>query len=315
MKYLFLLSILFLSIIFLLGCIQNQNSAFDPNKNNNSPSPSNSDLLKKNLTSLNDNTPSDNNAPDNNHNNFDQNNENQPALHNDQNQPDNPPQDNNGFVMWDFFDTWTPKSIPPACKEPLLFNSPVDLNLATSILYPGQIRGGDFKPHGGFRFDNSSYDDINVTIPLNGYVLDGARYYEGGEIQYLFDFVDPCGIMQRFDHLRILSPKFDSLVKTLPEPMEGDTRTTPIRNIFVSYGELLAIGVGFKNNVGMDWGVYDLRKKNLASSDPAWLSSHPGQQAPYALCWLDLLPENEKQKAKALPGGDYLSKKQSDYCN
>ena len=45
------------------------------------------------------------------------------------------------------------QSINDDCPEKLLFDTPVDLNLVTSILYPGQIRANYFKPHGGFRFD------------------------------------------------------------------------------------------------------------------------------------------------------------------
>lgn len=57
-------------------------------------------------------------------------------------------QQKTGGVAWD-------AESAPACPDPLILQTPVDLTLATAILYPGQERGGDFKPHGGFRFDNS----------------------------------------------------------------------------------------------------------------------------------------------------------------
>lgn len=41
--------------------------------------------------------------------------------------------------------------LPPSkqlteCPDPLILQTPVDINKVTSILYPGQERGGDFKP-------------------------------------------------------------------------------------------------------------------------------------------------------------------------
>lgn len=70
---------------------------------------------------------------------------------------------------------------------------PVDLSKVTAILYPGQERGGDFKHHGGFRFDNSKSDDIEVRAPLDGNLKEAQAYMEGDEVQYLFDFAHPCG--------------------------------------------------------------------------------------------------------------------------
>src|ERR1043165_5691959 len=49
---------------------------------------------------------------------------------------------------------WVPSGEPPPCPSPLVLDTPVDLSLVTSVLYPGQPRGPAFKPHGGFRFDN-----------------------------------------------------------------------------------------------------------------------------------------------------------------
>src|SRR5689334_10183642 len=54
------------------------------------------------------------------------------------------------FVRWQFNDVeWKPMGSAPACDEPLTIVAPIDLTKATTQLYPGQMRGGDFKPHGG----------------------------------------------------------------------------------------------------------------------------------------------------------------------
>jgi hypothetical protein len=82
----------------------------------------------------------------------------------------------------------------------------------------------------------------------------------------------------------------------------------------VTAGEPLATAVGNGNNVGMDWGVYDLRRTNAASQDANWLAGHTGQLDSHALCWLDLLEPAESQKVKQLPAGDGKNGKQSAYC-
>ena len=220
-------------------------------------------------------------------------------------------------VTWYFDTEWKVEGNPSLCPEPFILQTPIDTNLATSVLYPGQLRSGNYKPHGGFRFDHSENEDITVKAPVDGVLVRGSRYIESGEIQYMFDIINPCGIMVRFDHLLALSPKFADAAEQLRQPVADDSRTTPLDPIPIRAGEVVATAVGLKKterSVGVDWGVYDLRQKNQASKNPEWLLQHPGEQAPYALCWLDLLPPEDSTKLKSLPGGDYISGKQSDYC-
>ncbi|MEK6954460.1 MAG: hypothetical protein AABX01_05600 [Candidatus Micrarchaeota archaeon] len=216
-------------------------------------------------------------------------------------------------VMWQYIDEWKPNAAPPACPEKIISQVPVDFSKATSILYPGQVRGGNYKPHGGIRFDNSN-NNIKVYAPPEGIFFRGSRYLENGELQYLIDIMHPCGIMHRFDHLMELSPKFAKEAQKFRQAVEGDSRTTEIEPLEIEAGELIATKIGKIGNTGMDWGVYDLRQKNDASKNPVWLSQHPGQLTPHALCWLELLPPSDKERAYSLPGGDFYSGKQSDYC-
>ena len=160
----------------------------------------------------------------------------------------------------------------PSCPTPLL-QTPVDLSKVTSILYPGQERGGNYKAHGGFGFDNATDNLVTVKIPLNGKITRVVRYREMGEIQYLFEFDGNCGVSFRFDHLRKLTPKFEAVVNAFP--IKEDTRTDPVNPpVAVTVGEVIATEVGFLNNVSVDFGVYDMRQKNEASKDPAWASAH-----------------------------------------
>ena len=54
---------------------------------------------------------------------------------------------------------------PPECPGDMV--PPVDLTLATGLLYPGQIRGDDYKAHGGFRFDGLGAYEVQVVSPID----------------------------------------------------------------------------------------------------------------------------------------------------
>lgn len=192
----------------------------------------------------------------------------------------------------------------PPCPQPLILQTPVDLSKVTAILYPGQERGGNFKAHGGFRFDNSKFDEIEVRAPMDALLSDAGQYIEQGEVQYLLDFQAPCGIRYRFDHLLILAPKFAKIAEKLPDGKVGDSRTARINEeVKVTTGEVVATGVGLRSgNVFVDFGVYDMRGKILSSPQDN------------AVCWFDLLKASDSAKVKSLPPGDSKSGSQSTLC-
>ena len=213
---------------------------------------------------------------------------------------------------------WEPSAIPPACPDPLILVTPTDLTLATSVLYPGQYRGGNYKPHGGFRYDHSLSNAIVIIAPMDAQVVDGGRYLVDGEIQYTFDFISPCGIWYRFGHLRELSPKFAAMAETFPEAVEGDSRTYGLDAVItVTSEETIATAVGLRsdNNIFMDWGVYDLRSKNRASEDVSWAALHSGNQEQHGVCWFDLLSSEDEGIVRSLPPADGVSGAMSDYCS
>mgnify|MGYP000241714977 CR=1 FL=1 len=199
----------------------------------------------------------------------------------------------------------------PAKCPPIIQQNPVNIRLATSILYPGQERGGHYKAHGGFRFDDSG-NEITVSIAMDGQIISGSRYIEGGHVQYLFDIKNKCNVVHRFDHLLELTPKFAEIAEQFRPAVEDDSRTTNIDPVKVEVGEIIATSVGVKNNVFLDFGVYDLNNKNKASQDPVWEAEYGNHQTSYALCWLDLLPEGSDY-VKGLPGSGQKGKT-SDYC-
>ena len=192
-----------------------------------------------------------------------------------------------------------------ACPDPLL-QTPVDLTKVTAILYPGQERGGDFKPHGGFRFDNTKDNNLEVRAPMEAVLSEASQYIEQGEVQYLLDFLSDCGIRYRFDHLLVLSPKIAKAVEGLPKPKTDDTHTNSIKGeVKVERGEVIATAVGLlgNSNVFVDFGVYDMRGKNKFQN--------PRDSA---VCWFDLLPASDSAKVKSLPPGDSKSGSQSSLC-
>ena len=202
---------------------------------------------------------------------------------------------------------------PPACPDPLEVPAPVDVHDATAILYPGQTRG-EYKPHGGFRFDGHP-NEVDVRAPLAGVVVRGTRYLVEGKLQSGIDMITPCGIMVRLGHIAVLTPEVQARFEELPAPTDGDSRShlfsPPIE---LAAGDLVATAVGLPGNTSLDFGVYDLRHPNAKSADAAWAATHDPELAQHATCWLDLLPAAEQLVVKALPPGDHASGKTSDFC-
>lgn len=218
------------------------------------------------------------------------------------------------IVIWQYRDgKWRPTGVPPACPDPLIFQMPVDIDLPTSILYPGQKRGGDFKPHGGFRIDGTS-GPVEVRAPLEGYVVNVAKFSDQFGIHYMFDIQHSCGIMYRLGHLGAVPPKLEAIFDEVPTGEYGDSRTHEVNPVPIALGETIATDT--QHGSGFDWGVYDLRKENDAAQNPAFREAHKDEpyQAYHALCWLDYLLEDDKRIIKSLPGADGVSGKTSDYC-
>ena len=207
------------------------------------------------------------------------------------------------------------QSINDDCPEKLLFDTPVDLNLVTSILYPGQIRANYFKPHGGFRFDGlgDNNNKITVKIPIDSFLVLGSRYVVEGQVQYMFEFNTACNVKFRLDHLLVLSPKLQEIADNLPAPKEGETRTTNLENVEFLKGEVIATEVGILNNVFVDFGIYDYRKENEASKTSELVKSFGYEIAKHAVCWFDWLTPNDEEIVRNLPpsGNDGSS---SEYC-
>ena len=201
------------------------------------------------------------------------------------------------------------------CSSEPTLPLPVDLTRIKSILYPGQVRGGNFKPHGGFILSGTNNADI--TLPIDAKVIDGVRYIESGEVQYLFDFEADCGYRFRLDHLHTLTEEMQTLADTLPEPT-AESRTTNVESKQIKAGTVIATRVGFlkTSNTSFDFGFYDMNTQNEASKATDWPTDfqYTTELATHGTCWLDYLSTENVTSVKALPAGDGFQGKNSVYC-
>lgn len=223
---------------------------------------------------------------------------------------------NTSDVRWSFDGTrWSPNGTPPDCSEPFVLQTPVDMNLVTAALWPGQVRGA-YVAHGGFRFDANGGNDVTVRSPIGSHLVQAARYLEGADDQYLLFFSVPCGFFYRFDHVRVLSPKLADAVKDFPAPTSGDSRTTYINPpVSLEQGEIVGTSVGiFPSNVFVDFGLYDVRTPNNATPNPAWADLYAADKefGHYGVCFFDYLPSKDGDTMRSLPTGK--EGQTSDYC-
>jgi len=219
-------------------------------------------------------------------------------------------------VIWSIKESiWSPNGTPPDCAEPFVLQTPVDMNIVTSALWPGQVRGG-YKGHGGFRFDANLGDDVTVRAPIGSHLVQAARYLEGADEQYLLFFSVPCGYFYRFDHVRVLSPKLADALSFLPPPVADDSRTSFINPpVWIEQGEVVATSVGIvPSNIFIDFGLYDVRTPNNVTPNPAWANLFAAdiEFGHYGVCFFDYLPGNHGDIMRSLPTGK--EGPISDYC-
>jgi len=226
---------------------------------------------------------------------------------------------NNGS---DGFEPTPPNAVVPDCID-VGWQLPLrDLSTVEGRLEPGQIRGGDYKAHGGFRMQTA---EVDVVSAINGAITSIAAYREtatgkrsGGEVQYLIEIQHPCGIQVRYDHLKVLSAPIQKIFTDNAVVVGDDSRTTRMQPpVPIKAGDLLATTVGFIEtgaNYSFDFGVYDLRtpQPSKRSAEELKKMGPSGMLGQYGLCWYDLFGTENAASIRAIPVG---SKEQgSDYC-
>lgn len=217
--------------------------------------------------------------------------------------------DKNSEIGSLFFDT------NDSCTTAPELSLPIASNRIESVLYPGQVRGNNFKPHGGFILNGSN--EATITLPVSAKIIDGVRYIESGEVQYLFDFETDCGYRLRLDHLHTLSEDMQKIADQLPAPTES-SRTTRLDSDTLAAGTVVAHKIGIPNtgNTSFDFGFYDMNSQNEASKQTDWPKGMEYQNdlATHGTCWFDYLSASDEKFIRSLPGGDGQQGKKSVYC-
>lgn len=221
---------------------------------------------------------------------------------------------------------------PPKCKDPFAFDAtPVDMSKLIHVSLPGAYRGFSYKPHGGFRLSDDTNGNLEVKLPIDATLVGLTRYYEAtpgnpAELQYLLTFETDCGIAFRFDHLHTLTPKFQAIAETTPEPKLNDTRVDPDDRpdpADFKAGEVVATKEGFQQsrNYGFDFGVYDYRQRNTISKNSKWAEIHARYSSLdfHGVCWFDMLPGTDAALATQLSTVTINPQRPnlmiSDYCS
>jgi hypothetical protein len=237
-------------------------------------------------------------------------------------------QDLKGWHWDDRASKWISNQPVPKCKFPIVpAGALADFSKATIVNYPGKVRGGSYKPHGGVIwniFPEPYVENVVVRAPFDGTVIgawDGID--ESGIYQFGLNFVSDCGVMVRMMHLYEAGPKMKLILKainangrkqvgetyTVAKLKKGDVIAT---NVGTPYGAPYVVGAGF------DLGILDLRQRN--KNKPFGLAEQTigfgGGSIYYAefgVCWFEgsWLSEQDKAILNKLP---VIQGTQSDYC-
>jgi len=227
-------------------------------------------------------------------------------------------------VVWRFDGKeWISQGSVPPCPSPLILTGELlDFSKVLSIVQPGQIRGGSYKPHAGLRWSEFGgvVKGISIKAPFDGEVVAAAQYISEGNYQFTINIIHPCGIMLRLGHLLEPSDSIKKILSTIPPAIENDSRENFLSGTFIKKDQLIASEVGMvppasPDSLGtfMDLGIVDLRKKNPAL-DSSFKSNADVKYALYSVCWYEgnYFSDSDRARVLNLPfsNGDATS----DYC-
>jgi len=231
---------------------------------------------------------------------------------------------NKAPVAWRFDGKeWISQGSVPQCPSPLIPTGELlDFSKVLSIVQPGQIRGGSYKPHAGLRWSEFGgvVKGISIKAPFDGEVVAAAQYISEGNYQFTINIIHPCGIMLRLGHLLEPSDSIKKILSTIPPAIENDSRESFLSGTFIKKDQLIASEVGMvppasPDSLGtfMDLGIVDLRKKNPAL-DSSFKSNADVKYSLYSVCWYEgnYFSDSDRARVINLPfsNGDATS----DYC-
>lgn len=240
--------------------------------------------------------------------------------------PTTTPSPSNSTVSWRFDDmssTWVSQGNAPKCSMPLIAKGELlDFSKVLSIVQPGQVRGGSYKPHAGLRWSEYGgyVKGVTITAPFDGEIIGAAQYKTEGIYQFLVNIIHPCGFMLRLGHLLEPSDFIKDILKDIPPAVENDSRESFLSGVLIKKGQVIATEVGMPPPASpdalgtfMDLGVLDLRARNPIL--PLNFSSNASTKySLFSVCWYegDYFSETERTKVASLPFSN--SDSTSDYC-
>ena len=228
------------------------------------------------------------------------------------------------LVAWRFDGKeWISQGSVPQCPSPLIPTGELlDFSKVLSIVQPGQIRGGSYKPHAGLRWSEFGgvVKGISIKAPFDGEIVAAAQYISEGNYQFTINIIHPCGIMLRLGHLLEPSDSIKKILSTIPPAIENDSRESFLSGTFIKKDQLIASEVGMvppasPDSLGtfMDLGIVDLRKKNPVL-DSSFKSNADVKYSLYSVCWYEgnYFSDSDRARVLNLPfsNGDATS----DYC-
>lgn len=157
----------------------------------------------------------------------------------------------------------------PECvsnENPVFTHDITDVSKIKMVVPPGSIESYQgktiVKPH--------SYvlvtEQVPVYAPADGMLVEGAFYYEEGDVYYLH-FQVSCEITYRFDH--ILNP-IQEIKDAFPDkPAQNTLTMEPKKKVEVKAGDLIGYSVASvpaTHGIWFDFGVVNLSQKQDLSS-------------------------------------------------
>ena len=213
--------------------------------------------------------------------------------------------------------THDPSQCPPMKEVFKIF--PIDTSVITQFARPGRtgFNSTIYIAHGALRADDTKHDTVTVSFPASGFSLHAVNrrvetYIESDEEQIKLEFIHPCGILVRLDHLAQLSPKWLDIIDNIPVTSDSHLTFTQQNVHLVELGEVLSNGIGHPTNTYLDFGVYDLRQKNkiaeyISESWPEYVGT-----ADHGVCWSSFFGVETQELLEKLPAGAVST---SDYCD
>jgi len=234
---------------------------------------------------------------------------------------------------WDGKSAWEPQGEAPQCPADFNWQFPVEsLDLVESSLVPGQVRSGDYKPHGGLRVKSP---DTTVRAPTDGFLMRAARYTElqtladgskptsgVGETQTLLEIHHPCGVLYRLDHLNTLAPEIEAELASIP--VRETSQTTDLEDpVRITQGQVIATRVGFTEgpvNSFFDFGVYDARRvqpnrRTLDQLAAVLDKNETLELAAFSVCWFDFFGPETARRLRELAIANTEGEDRGDVCS